>query len=168
MSKPLAILYFQRQQTDIAEDVASAIRSEGNLCNFVYANLFGGVEDCETCQAVIIQSTVANHAVIARSYRQYNPATEIHYFDENGQFCDPPAGSELEAGLFKKPGSAQPTEPELEPEQPPEVNDAGETASAEPSTEEDPAGSTDAAAEANDSAESGKGGERGKSAADKK
>jgi hypothetical protein len=132
----------------------------------VYANLFGGIEDCETCQAVIIQASSNNHAAIARAYRQFNPSTEIHYFDDNGQFCDPPAGSEIESGMFKKPDAITPEEPETET--PPEVTDESETASAESGAEEDSAGSAEASAEADDAPEPEKSSKRGKSSTDKK
>lgn len=106
MSKPLALVYFTRDQQDTAQDVAAAVRNEGNLANFVFANAFGDAADCVKCEAVIIQASANKAAKIAKFYQETFPETEIHFFDNDGEFCDAPESLAVDGAVaFKKPGS---------------------------------------------------------------
>lgn len=106
MSKPLALVYFTRDLQSIAQDVAAAVRNEGNLANFVFANAFSDGADCVKCEAVIIQATANKAAKIAKCYQETFPETEIHFFDKDGEFCDAPESLAVDGAVaFKKPGS---------------------------------------------------------------
>ena len=88
MSKPLAILYFTRDRTDAAKDIAAAVRNEGNLVNMVFAAGFKGKEHCIKCEAVVIQESYGKSEFIAEAYRLLWPEAEIHFYDDDGKFLD--------------------------------------------------------------------------------
>lgn len=88
MSKPLAILYFTRDRSDTAKDIAAAVRIEGNLVNMVFAAAFKGKEHCIKCEAVVIQASYGNSEFIADAYRLLWPEAEIHFYDDDGKFLD--------------------------------------------------------------------------------
>lgn len=91
MSKPTAKLYFNRSHTNVAVAIATQIRNEGNHCNLIYAAKFRDQRDVEEkCSAIAIQVTAPNALKIARIYKQEKPDIEVHYFDDEGNFCDPP------------------------------------------------------------------------------
>lgn len=103
MSKPLAILYFTRDKTDVANDIAARIRNEGNLVNMVFAGGFRSPDMAVKCEAVIIQASCGRAPEIVDAYQKQFPEAEIHMFNDEGEFDDasapPPTdtGSEEEA-----------------------------------------------------------------------
>lgn len=88
MSKPLAILYFTRDRSETAKDIAAAVRIEGNLVNMVFAAAFKGKEHCIKCEAVVIQQSYGKAEFIAETYRVIWPEAEIHFYDDDGKFLD--------------------------------------------------------------------------------
>jgi len=101
MSKPLAILYFNPNITTVAKQLADAIRLEGNLCNLVYAGQFSGDAQVQKCEAIMVQEASGSADKIVEAYRRLLPETEIHFFNDEGEFedggpssIDPPADSE--------------------------------------------------------------------------
>lgn len=88
--KPRAILYFQREQTQIVKELAGALRAQGKLANLVYASNFRGDADVESCHAVAIQADAPKAHKIAKAYRRIRPDTEQHFFNHAGQFVDAP------------------------------------------------------------------------------
>jgi len=88
MPKPLAILYFTRDRTDTAKDIAAAVRTEGNLVNMVFAAGFKGNQHCIKCEAVVIQESYGKSEFIADAYRALWPEAEIHFYDDDGKFLD--------------------------------------------------------------------------------
>jgi hypothetical protein len=91
MSKQLSLIYFTRDQEKTAKDIAAAIRNQGHLANMVYANNFNDVGDCINAAAVAIQVTSGKVSTIADAYRKHLPETEVHFFNEEGDFVDGPA-----------------------------------------------------------------------------
>jgi len=101
MSKPRAILYFTRDNTEVAKEVAQSIRLAGNDCNLVYANLFAGA--LSECNAVIIQASYAKAGEILRAYN--STEIETHYFTDDGEIIEPPAEDLKTPSSFKLPGA---------------------------------------------------------------
>ena len=90
MSKQLAVVYFNRDQTDTAKSIANAIRNQGHLANMVYATNFQDAADCVGCATVAIQVDSNKAAAIAAAYRRVAPETEVHFFNAEGDFVDGP------------------------------------------------------------------------------
>lgn len=90
MSKQLAIIYFNRDQTETAKSIANAIRNQGHLANLVYATHFKDAADCVGCATVAIQRDANQAAAIAAAYRKVAPETEVHFFNTEGDFVDGP------------------------------------------------------------------------------
>lgn len=130
MSKPLALLYFTRDKTEIANDIAARIRNEGNVVNMVFAGGFRGPEQCIKCEAIILQASFGRAATIVDAYRELWPETEVHLYNDEGEFDDEanPAGTDTSA----EEGQVDPPL-EIEPEEVPddakseESDDSGES-----------------------------------------
>lgn len=150
--KPRAVLYFQRDHTQIAKELAGALRAQNKLANMVYASLFNGPEDCESCEAVAIQHDAPKVHLIAKSYKQTFPNTELHFFNDKGDFVD---GPNLEdTGRFEMPSlnkpKSEPVEPAPPTEEEREAAKAALLASMEPENETDETTTDPAPAEPSD------------------
>lgn len=88
--KPRAIIYFQREQTQIVKELAGALRAQNKLANLVYASNFRGDGDVESCHAIAIQADAPKVHVISKAYRRIRPDVEQHFFNDEGQFVDAP------------------------------------------------------------------------------
>lgn len=106
--KNLAKLYFQPASEQMARDVAQRIRLENNLCHLIYSGLFRGPEDCQACDAVIIEVGAPRVELIEKCYRAFNPNVEIHHVDSKGEFisADQPATAAANAGAAPAPAAA--------------------------------------------------------------
>ena len=179
--KPRAIIYFQRDQTKTAKEIANALRSNSKIANLVFANLFIDAADCEKCEAVAIQATSPRVHIIAKAYMKTFPDVELHYFDDDGEFVEGPqiedkAKFEMPI-LNKNKAVAEPTPPsaeEIAAAKAALVADAGKSdeeaiptdtqGSSDPATEDASDPDDAAEAEAADDAESEEGDDgRGKS-----
>jgi hypothetical protein len=125
MAKPLALLYFTRDKKDLALEMAASVRNEGNLCNLVFATSFKGPDDALKCEAVIIQESAGRADLIADTYRDLLPGTEVHFYDDKGTFVPPsddkkdPEPNETVADTSSEtaPATAEKTDPAEEPKQ---------------------------------------------------
>lgn len=136
MSKPVAKIYFVRGHEAVVHDLAARIRNEGNLCHLIYAGLFSGRDDVEdTASAIAIQASSPKAHFITQCYRGTRPEVEIHYFDDEGEFCDAPADPEPpKADPFAKvrPKPVPAPEPKAEDNSEPELDDSADEASPDP------------------------------------
>lgn len=105
MSKPLAIIYFLPGHESVAKELAAGVRNEGNLANFVAAPHFKGLADCVKCEAILLQASYGKCKAIAATYAEHFPETEVHWWDDEGEFCDGP-DMQSEKVAFKKPGES--------------------------------------------------------------
>lgn len=112
MSKPLAVLYFTRDKTEIANDIAARIRNEGNLVNMVYAGGFRDAEQCVKCEAIIIQQSFGRTPMIVDAYRNRYPETEIHLYNDDGEFNDEAYPATADAGAEEEAVDSEPAEEE--------------------------------------------------------
>jgi hypothetical protein len=112
MSKPLAILYFTRDKTEIANDIAARIRNEGNLVNMVYAGGFRDADQCVKCEAVIIQESFGRTPMIVDAYQNKFPDAEIHLYTDDGEFNDEAYAAPADAGAEEKAVDSKPAEEE--------------------------------------------------------
>lgn len=110
MSKPLAILYFTRDKTDIANDIAARIRNEGNVVNMVYAGGFRGPEQCVKCDAVIVQQSFGRTPMIVEAYQALHPDTEIHLYNDDGEFNDEAYTAPTDSSAEEAPVDPEPEE----------------------------------------------------------
>jgi len=89
MAKPLSVLYFTRDKTAVAKEVAAAIRIEGNECNLAFAGGFRDDSQAMNCDAVVIQDSCGRKDQIIEAYNRIYPNTEIHLYDDEGAFIPP-------------------------------------------------------------------------------
>lgn len=112
--KPRAVIYFHRDQTKVATDIAAALRANNKIANLVFSNLFVDAADCEKCEAVAIQASSSRVHAIAKAYRKTFPDVELHFFDDEGNFVEGPTIEDRER--FEMPvlktGGKVPVEPE--------------------------------------------------------
>lgn len=116
--KPRAIIYFQREATQIVKELAGALRAQNKTANLVYASNFRGDADVESCHAVAIQSDAPKAHVIAKAYRRVRPEVEQHFFNDEGQFVDAPEFEDetkfVMPTLGKQAGASDPSGPSEE------------------------------------------------------
>lgn len=140
MPKPVAKIYFVRGHEEVVNDLAARIRNEGNLCHLVYAGNVRDEGDLESgANAIAIQKSSQKALLIGKLYRAHFPNTEIHYFDDNGEFCDAPddpsqAKADPFASLKAKPAATAATSAPVAEE--PEPNDTGPAEESAPVTEQ--------------------------------
>lgn len=129
MSKPLALLYFTRDKTEVANDIAVRIRNEGNVVNLVYAGGFRGPEQCIKADAIIIQKSFGRSAMIVETYQDLWPQAEIHLYNDDGEFDDEAfAATQPDPSTEEEPSDPEPTEEvATDDPEPAEGDDNGET-----------------------------------------
>jgi len=113
MSKPLALLYFTRDKDAIAKDIAARIRNEGNLVNMVFATGFRDAHQAIKCDAVIIQQSCGRAEMIASAYQENFPETEIHLYNDEGEFDDKVTPPPADTGTEEKARDPEPAGEEI-------------------------------------------------------
>jgi len=89
MSKPKAILFFSTGYEALAKDLAAALRAEGSECNLVAMNArITEKQHIVIADAVVIQESNPAAETVAGLYRTCFPETEVHFFNDDGDFAE--------------------------------------------------------------------------------
>lgn len=125
--KPLALIYFQRQNQEVAKDVAARVRNDGGDARLVWGHQFRQPEDMDNdAAAVVIERDLPNASLIAETYAAFSAGVEIHFIDNEGVFVSEEGEPVEPETSTPEPAAAEPeqTEPDADV-QAAEVEDSG-------------------------------------------